>query len=128
MLIDFLRSKPFPTSPIYVNGSPIEHVTTHKVLGVYISSDLLWNQHCECIVKRARKLLYALRVLIKSGLSAQDVVQVYCTFIRSTLEHAAPVWAGLPCYLSDLVESLQREALRIILPNLNYDQALVQMG
>ena len=46
MLIDFLRSKSFPTSPIYVNGSPMEQVTTHRVLGVYISSDLLWNQHC----------------------------------------------------------------------------------
>ena len=71
---------------------------------------------------------YALRVLVKSGLSSQEVLQVYCSLVRSVLEHVSPVWAGLPHHLSDLIESVQREALRIILPNLSYDQALVRSG
>ena len=45
---------------------------------VYIAHDLSWNYHCEHIVKRARKRLYALRVLIKS-LSSQEVLKVYCS-------------------------------------------------
>lgn len=53
---------------------------------------------------------------------------MYCSLIRSVLEYASLVWAGLPDYLSDLIESVQREALRIILPNLSYDQALVRSG
>ena len=36
------------------------------------------------------------------------------SLVRSVLEYAAPVWAGLPSYLSDLVKSVQKEALRII--------------
>ena len=36
--------------------------------------------------------------------------------------------AGLPDYQSDLIESVQREALRISLPNPSYDQALVRSG
>ena len=64
MLIEFLRYKPFPTPPIYINACPIiEQVSTHKMLGVYIASDLSWSSHCECIVKRAHKRLYAFRVM-----------------------------------------------------------------
>ena len=114
MLIDFLKYKPFSTPPIYIDSSPIDQVNTHKVLGVYITSDLTWGHHCDYIVKRARKRLYALRVLKKTGLPVQDIFQVYCSLVRSVLEYAAPVWAGLPSYLSDLVESVQKEALRII--------------
>ena len=69
---------------------------------MYIASDLSWGYHCESIVKRACKHLYALRVLVKSGLSSQEVLQVYCSLVRSVLEYASPVWAGLPDYLSDL--------------------------
>ena len=128
MLIEFLRCKPFSTRPIFINGVPIEQVSTHKILGVYIASDLSWNYHCEYIVKRARRRLYALRVLVKSGLSSQEVLQVYCSLVRSVLEYSSLVWAGFPDYLSDLIEFVQREAMRIILPNLSYDQALVCSG
>ena len=96
---------------------------------MYIASDLSWSYHCEYIVKRARKRLYALRVLIKSaGLSSQKVLQVYCSLVRSVLEYASPVWAGLPDCLNDLSEFVLREALRILLPNLSYDEALVRSG
>ena len=63
MLIDFLRYKPFPKTPIFINGLPIEQVSTHKILGAYIASDLSWGYHCDYIVKSARKRLYAFRVL-----------------------------------------------------------------
>ena len=63
MLIDFLRDKPFPKTPIFINGLPIEQVSTHKILGAYIASDLSWGYHCDYIVKSARKRLYAFRVL-----------------------------------------------------------------
>ena len=76
--------------------------------------DLSCGHHCDYIVKRARERLYALRVLKKTGLPAQDITQVYFSLVRSVLKYAAPVWDGLLSYLSDLVESAQREALRII--------------
>ena len=37
-----------------------------------------------------------------------------------------PVWAALPKYLDDAIESVQKRALRIILPNCHYDEALIQ--
>ena len=66
MLIDFLKYKPFSIPPIYIDGWRIDQVNTHKVLGVYITSDLTWGYHCDYIVKRARKRLCALRFLKKN--------------------------------------------------------------
>ena len=73
--------------------------------------------HCDYIVKRARKRLYVLRVLIKSGLPPADLIQVYCSLVRPILEYASPVWAVLPDCLVQLVESVQKSALRIIFPD-----------
>ena len=130
MLIDFLKYKPFSISQICIDGSPIDQLNTHKVLGVYISSDLSWGHHRDYIVRRLHKVLYTLRIYRKkkTGLPAQDITQVYCSLLKCVLEYAVPVWAGLPSYLSDFVESVQQEALKIIFPQLNYCQALVCAG
>ena len=208
ILIEFLRYKPFPTTPIFINGLPIEQVSTHKVIWVHIASDLSWGYHCEYIVKRARKrhsicvkgpgarfskvpklngpfsgvtipfvsqewrgfnssdftvifLFVTFKTCYKIGFPKQAVaslangfsgpksyrdfretgpwlnqvyqvkryiLQVYCSLVRPVLEYASPVWAGLPDYLSDLIESVQRESLHIIPPILSYDQTLVRSG
>ena len=45
---------------------------------------------------------------MKSGLASEEVVQFYCSLVRSVLEYASPVWAGQPVYLNDVVESGQK--------------------
>ena len=56
------------------------------------------------------------------------VVSIYCALIRSVLEYASPVWAALPLYLDNLIESVQRKALRIMFPAVDYKSALYQSG
>ena len=68
-----------------MSGSVIEQVSSYKLLGVHLSHDLSWSIHCDYIVKRAGKRLYALRVLRKSGLPPSDLIQVYCSLVRSAL-------------------------------------------
>ena len=55
-------------------------------------------------------------------------MQLYCSIVRSVREYACPVWAALPKYLDDAVESVQKRALRIVLSNCHYDDALIQSG
>ena len=55
-----------------------------------------------------------------------QLVQVYCSIVRSVIEYACPVWAALPKYLDDAIESVQKRALRIVLLNCHYDDALIQ--
>ena len=121
---NFLEYQPIVPDTLKILGNDIERVSSYKLLGVYISNDLKWNQHVEYIVKRANKRLYALRLLKKSGLPHTDLVQIYCSLIRSVVEYASPVWAALPDYLSDLLEAVQRRALRIIFPDNSYEESL----
>ena len=114
MIINFMQYGPFPLVPLTLGGSVIERVVTYKLLGVYISDDLSWNVHIEHIVKKANKCLYALRALKKSGLTITQLVQVYCSIVRSVLEYACPVWAALPKCLEDILASVQKRAVRIV--------------
>ena len=57
-----------------------------------------------------------------------QLVQVYCSIVRSVLEYACSVWAVLSQYLDDATKSVQKRALCIVLPNCHYDDALIQSG
>ena len=62
--------------------------------------------------------------LKKCGVPTSDLITVYCSLIRSVIEYTSAVFANLPKYLSDALEGIQKRALRIILSNLHYDEAL----
>ena len=102
----------------------VERVRTYKLLGVIISDDLKRNAHVEYGIAKAAKRLYALRLLKRTGVMPKDVLKLYLCNVRSVLEYAAQVWQDIPAYLSDAIESTQRRALKIILPNASYQQAL----
>ena len=63
---------------------------------------------------------------MKSGLPLADLIQVYCSLVLPILEYVSPVWAALPNCLVQLVESMQKSALRIIFPDCSYESALVR--
>ena len=115
---------------LYISGYPwwcpffLRINSLHKILGVHVSDDLTWNTHIAYLFKKANKRLYALRIVKKSGVAIDDLVKIFCALIRSVLEYASPVWAALPEYLDNVIESVQRKALRIMLPDLSDGEAL----
>ena len=111
--------------PIVINNQPVDIVKHVKLLGVTISDDLKWNSHVDVICTKASKRLYALRLLKRSALPDLVLVNVYSTCVRPILEYACEAWHScLPTYLSDQIESVQRRALRIVYPSINYTQAM----
>ena len=129
MRVDFLRYNSCSCQPIAIGGSCIESVTSFKLLGVFISTDLSWLTHCDYVIKKANRRLYALRKLRGCGVPASDIVIIYCSLIRSVLEYASVVFANLPRYLSLALEKVQKRALTIIFgPALSYEQALAKAG
>ena len=59
----------------------------------------------------------------------EDIVNFYCTTIRSVMEYAPQVYHhALPAYLSDDIEHVQRRAMRIIFPDVSYEISLERCG
>ena len=67
MEINFLKHQCVNLQLLVVGDAVAKQVDNYKLLGVYISSDLSWNEHVDFIVKKAIKRLCSLRVLRKAG-------------------------------------------------------------
>ena len=63
-----------------------------------------------------------LRLLKRANADTRMLSIAFTTIIRPVLEYACQVWHfNIPGYLSDDIERVQRRALRIILPELSYN-------
>ena len=119
-----LRSQP-DLSVLLVDGTPLERVSSYKVLGVTICDDLKWRKNVQAMVTKASRRLYIMRVLNRAGIPSADLVNVYLALVRSVLEYACVTWASsLPCYLNNDLERVQKRALRILYPDCSYSDAL----
>ena len=76
--------------------------------------------HIDYIITKAAKRLYALRLLKRAGVQAQDMLKVYGCNVRSILEYALQVWQNIPVYLSERIEAVQKRAFKIIYPDSSY--------
>ena len=113
--------------PIVINGEAIEVVSTVKLLGLNISSDLRWNCHVAEISKKVASRLYFLRQLKRANIPAKNLLIFYLACIRPVMEYACSVFHNaLPAYLSAELEQLQKRSMRIIFPFAPYRDALHQ--
>ena len=68
-------------------------------------------------------------VLKRAGVSVPHLTGFYTTFVRPTVECAAPVWhPDITDKLSDKLEAVQRLSLRTIFPDLTYTAARQRAG
>ena len=93
---------------------------------VVVSDNLGWNAHVKSICKKAATRLYYLKHLKRAKVPPNDMLHFYTTCICTVLEYTCQVFHhSLPQYLSNERERLQKRALRILLPDLSYAEALV---
>ena len=103
---------------IRIEEIPIERVSHTKVLGITLSNNLSWNAHVDSIANKAGKRLYMLFQLKRAGVCQSDLV-------HPVVEYACPVWhSGLPRYLSDSIEMVQKRAVSCIYPGEPYNEIL----
>ena len=96
LVIDFSKTRTnFPT--IRIDGTDTQRVTEAKILkiGITITSNLTWDVHVDEITRKAGKRLFLLLQLKRSGIPFEDLLTVYTTVIRPTLEYA---------YMSSMVD------------------------
>ena len=79
---------------IRIDGTNTQRVTEAKILGITITSNLTWDIHIDEITRKAGKRLFLLLQLKRSGIPVENILTVYMTLGRSTLEHAWPARTG----------------------------------
>ena len=126
-VISFLQYHLAQENPIYIDGVLVHTVSSFKLLGVMLRSDLSWSDQVDYVIKKMNSRLYASRQLKKAGLNVGDLVVIHSIFIRSRIEYAS-AWSALTKNQSDVIESIQKRALRIIIPGMSYSDALKATG
>ena len=135
MMLNTAKTKTMNISPslniksdlgLNVNSDIIEEVSEFKLLGVIIDKHLSFSSHVDSIHSRARSRLNALLTLKRYGVEKSSLLRFYLANVRSVLSYAAPAWFS---YLSDTnknrLESIQRQCLRIIYPDIPYEDRLL---
>ena len=106
LIVDYRRAKRCDHTPIYINGTVVERVSSFKFLGVHLSEDLSWTLNTSILIKKAQQRLYFLRTLRKAHLSPRILVNFYRCTIESILTNCISVWYN-SCTVSDR-KALQR--------------------
>ena len=101
-----------------INGTPLQIIDEAKLLGVIISSDLLWNKNTKNITRKAYMRMGILHRLNEYDVPIEDLVLIYILYIRSVLEQSAVVWhSSLTEDNRNDLERVQKTALKVILKN-----------
>lgn len=103
------------TSYIRTEEGEITSGKTLKILGFHFDQNPNAVYYVTQIVGNMYKKLWMLRFLKKSGMSSQDLLKIYKSVIRAAAEYCSTVYHSLiPSYMAERLESVQRQAIRII--------------
>ena len=92
-------------------GEDLTRVDKHDYLGVTISHDLRWNDHCNKIINKASRTLGLLHRTM-SPCSQEVKSQAYSTLVRPQLEYASEVWNPSTITEINRIEQIQKAAAR----------------
>ena len=130
MEVCFMRDAP-PPSTVVLGDGVIAQQQSVKLLGVFIQQNLKWDQHVNEMLRKANGKLHMLRLLKHHNVPTSDLLTVFNSYIRPTVEYAVPVWnPGLTKEHVRKLENIQKRALKIILGRefTHYDDALALLN
>ena len=103
-----------------------------KVLGVWLSEDINnWSKNTSEICRKAYSRIGMLTKLKYVGFCIEDLIEIYCLFIRSTAEYCSAVFASsLTVEEERKLTNIERTCLKIVLKDMyvSYEAALEMCG
>ncbi len=93
LVVDYRRQSREHT-PITIDKTPVERVSSFKFLGVHITEDLTWSAHTDAVLKKAQQRLFFLRRLRKFGTSPRVLRSFYTCTVESILTGCITAWFG----------------------------------
>jgi hypothetical protein len=107
------RQHQLPTSPVAINGTPIEPVKSVRDLGIFIDADLGMRTHVQRTVSRCFFVLRQLRQ-IRRYVPASTFQALTVALVLSRLDYGNSVLAGLPRHLVRRLQSVLNAAARLV--------------
>ncbi len=92
LVVDYRRQSREHT-PITIDKTPVERVTSFKFLGVHITEDLTWCSH-RCSAEEGTSASFFLRRLRKFGTSPRILRSFYTCTVESILTGCITAWFG----------------------------------
>ncbi len=90
LIVDFRRAQQQRTyTPLRINGTIVERVSSFKYQGVHITEDLTWTAQTD---RKARQCLYHLRQLWKFRVSLRILQSFYSGAVESILTGNITAW------------------------------------
>ena len=116
-------------SYIRTNEGEIDSTSSLKILGFNFNTEPNANYHVTGLINKFYGKLWTLRFLKKSGMYQNALLGIYCDVICPSAEYSSIIYNTLiPEYVSDRLESVQKQAMKIIF-GFNIDYAnLVENG
>ena len=111
VVILHINHQDFP--PVFKNGHRLEILSSFIQLDLSISSNLIWKPHIHSIAKHAsQKLGFLSRA--RSYFSPSQLLIIYNSQIRPSLEYCSHIWGGSPKSSLHLLDKVQSKAIRLI--------------
>ena len=126
MIFNFSHDYQFNTR-LYMDKNLLSQVKETCLLGLKITDDLKWHKNTASLVNRCYQRMIILRNLNTFHVPREEMINIYCLYIRSVAEQSSVVWSSsiTSGEINDL-ERIQKVALRIILKSeyIDYENAL----
>ena len=92
----------------------IELSKSVNILGVTLSNNLKWDIHFDKALLSANRRLHVLRLLIKSYVSKNDLLEFLRASIIAIIMYASPLFGPLSSNINGRIKKLKKRAHRII--------------
>ena len=116
-----------PITHTYTMGEKEIHTVSNQAyLGVELQEKLSWKPHIEAVASKAGRTLGFLQRNL--GKCSSDIKKLaYMTLVRSQLEYASTVWDPHKQNQIDLLEKVQRRAVRFVCGNYQREASVTAM-
>ena len=111
-----------------LNGTAIEQVAHHRLLGVIIDNQLQWKPHIDSVCKKVSRNLFMLSKL-RFITDTETRKLFYNAHVKSHVDYASTVWDGSSEANLKRLNSLHRRAAKLLSsePQLSTDQKLKRL-
>ena len=108
-----------------LNGNSLEHVTSFKDLGVFVSSDLSWKEHIDNVVSKYNRVNGMIKRVVGHHAPNNVALDPDKSLTGSIAEHSTLVWS--PQHSNELtqLESTQQLMTRFVT---KFDAAVTRTG